>query len=242
MTRPVRTRPRLRLPRPPVRPRPEAERGRNGGGRAVRATQRAQALAGVRAWYATADIARHATVLAALVAAASLAVSAWGTFKAAQVADDQLAQSRDNTEAATRRQVSQITMWLQPLDGHRTYVIANRSLDAASLYLQIDYGPDGHEAAHLLRVGVAPPCTRMELSVRSAHLAVRTPPRNRPSLRTYRLNYLIVRDAGGKIWKRESTGTLASLPALPEFADARKRSLPEDAVRIRPLEQCGNGT
>lgn len=180
MTRPVRTRPRLRLRRPPVRPRPEAERGRNGGGRAVRATQRARALAGVRAWYATADIARHATVLAALVAAASLAVSAWGTFKAAQVADDQLAQSRDNTEAATRRQVSQITMWLQPLDGHRTYVIANRSLDAASLYLQIDYGPDGHEAAHLLRVGVAPPCTRMELCVRSAHLAIRTPPRNRP--------------------------------------------------------------
>ncbi|MFE6946410.1 hypothetical protein [Streptomyces chartreusis] len=61
-------------------------------------------------------------------------------------------------------------------------------------------------------------------------------------MRTYRLNYLIVRDAGGKIWKRESTGTLASLPALPEFADARKRSLPEDALRIRPLEQCGNGT
>lgn len=116
-------------------------------------------------------------------------------------------------------------MWLQPLDGHRTYVIANRSLDAASLYLQIDYGPDGHEAAHLLRVGVAPPCTRMELSVQSAHLAVRTPPQDRPPERTYRAQFP---DRQGRRRKDLETGKHRHVGflACPPGSRRREKTLP----------------
>ncbi|MCF1594594.1 hypothetical protein [Streptomyces muensis] len=196
----------------------------------------------MHAWYGTADIGRHTAVLAAVVAAASLAVSAWGTYKTAQVADDQLAQSRASEKAATRHQVSQVTLWPQTIGGQRTYVIANRSLDAAYLYLHVESGPVGNEAAHLVRLGAAPPCTRMELSVRTAHLSVRDPDRERPSTTSFRLLGLIVRDASGKVWEREDTGGLSLLRKVPEVARTEQHHVPFDELTLDSLDQCHSGT
>lgn len=245
MTRPVRPRSRLRLrqlpPRPPVRPRADADRYTREGQPTGRAARRTRAATRLHTWYGTADIGRHTAVLAAVVAAASLAVSAWGTYKTAQVADDQLAQSRDSEEAATRHQVSQVTLWPQTIGGQRSYVIANRSLDAAYLYLHVEHGPVGSEAAHLVRLGATPPCTRMELSVRTVHLAVLDPDRERPSTTSFQLRGLIVRDASGKIWNREVTGGLSLLRALPEAARTGQHHVPAEELTLDSLDQCRSG-
>ncbi|MFE7278534.1 hypothetical protein [Streptomyces sp. NPDC057623] len=242
----MRPRSRLRLrqspPRPPIRHRADADQGSPEGRPTGHPARRTRAAARLHAWYGTADIGRHTAVLAAVVAAASLAVSAWGTYKTAQVADDQLAQSRDSEEAATRHQVSQITLWPQTIEGQRRYVIANRSLDAAYLYLHVESGPAGNEADHPVRLGAAPPCTRIELSVRTVHLAVHDPDRERPSAASFRFRGLIVRDAGGRIWNRENTGDLALMHALPEVARTEQHNVPAQELTLNSLDQCRSGT
>lgn len=56
---------------------------------------------------------KHTAVIAAVVAAVGLALTAWGTVKSAQVADDQLTQSQEQREDSVRSQASRITMWAQ---------------------------------------------------------------------------------------------------------------------------------
>lgn len=86
----------------------------------------------MRDWYRRSDMGKHTAVLAAVVAAASLAISAWGTWKSAQVADDQLAQSRDQQQKALTKQASLVTSWAES----NAAVVANRSLDPASVFLR----------------------------------------------------------------------------------------------------------
>lgn len=57
------------------------------------------------------DWSKHTAVLAAIVAAVGLGFTAWGTAKSAQVADDQLAQSRDAQQQEEKAQASAVTMW-----------------------------------------------------------------------------------------------------------------------------------
>ncbi|WP_159107691.1 hypothetical protein [Streptomyces ardesiacus] len=113
-------------------------------------------------WYQRADLAKHTAVLAALVAAISLAITAWGTYKSAQVADDQLKQSREEDENSQQAQASRFTAWVE----RDKIVIANRNLDPVSGYIFVSYGKkaSGRPAVvTYVDLGVVPPCTAVRL-------------------------------------------------------------------------------
>ncbi|MER5719679.1 hypothetical protein [Streptomyces sp. NPDC002132] len=118
------------------------------------------------------------------MAAVSLAVSAWGTWKSAQVADDQLSQSRTAQDDALRHQISRITYWPE---GDKV-IVENRSYDTATA--DMGYGP--LEGSYGL--GVLSPCTRY-----SFPLSKLIPPA---------MVSLSVVDASGNQWLRLPSGRL----------------------------------
>ncbi|RAJ76986.1 hypothetical protein K377_06155 [Streptomyces sp. PsTaAH-137] len=97
------------------------------------------------------------------MAAASLAITAWGTYKAALVADDQLTQSKEASIKETRAAASLVNWWR---DGDDNATIANRWLDPiwVSMYFHqgkqptTKRGPDTY-----VFIGVLPPCTAVQV-------------------------------------------------------------------------------
>ncbi|MFI0813388.1 hypothetical protein [Streptomyces echinatus] len=173
------------------------------------------------------DWVRHTTVIAALVAAAGLAVTAWGTAKSAQVADDQLEQSREEQEKEERAQASAVTAWLEGLaEGDETLIIANRSLYPVPVAVdgmrKWDKEPvtdsEGNSIIttvsqeHTIALGVLPPCTRVTLShdlLLKHSTDVKAPDDFDPSL-------IFFMDATGQHWQRGLSGKLKPRPDLDQ--------------------------
>lgn len=172
---------------------------------------------------------KHTAVIAAVVAAVGLALTAWGTVKSAQVADDQLTQSQEQREDSVRSQASRITMWAQG----GTLFIANRSPDPANALLVSPWG--GRDQL----IGTLPPCTRMEISRGTReHLM---PP-------TGDVAALQFSDADGRGWSRTSHGRLSALktptPWLGGFdlyAGEPRETLTGQGVRLEEMDDCGTG-
>lgn len=140
------------------------------------------------------DWAKHTTVFAALVAAIGLAVSAWGTLKSAQVADDQLSQSRESAQEQLRQQAVRVTMW----GTEHAVVIANRSLDPVTGEAE---GSVPYSSSSGTYLGVIPPCSQVSLPLATSGI---------PGLP--RLFFL---DADGREWVREPNGRLTG-PSQPD--------------------------
>ncbi|MEI5011946.1 MULTISPECIES: hypothetical protein [unclassified Streptomyces] len=194
-------------------------------------------------------MAKHTTVLAAVVAAAGLAVTAWGTVKSAQVADDQLAQSKERQAQEERKLAARVTSWLQP----EATVIANRSLDPAVLYLRVLGHPSllpGSRAV-LMLLGTAPPCTRLEVP----DSLIKGIVKERTGFEVYGFQSLIIVEPSGNLWERRPGGALRE----PEFETgwrittgmaARgkegkgtppgKELLTSSLVKSSGLEECGS--
>ncbi|MEJ8662198.1 hypothetical protein [Streptomyces sp. MS1.AVA.4] len=193
-------------------------------------------------------MAKHTTVLAAVVAAAGLAVTAWGTLKSAQVADDQLAQSKERQTQEERKLAARVTSWLEP----KATVIANRSLDPAVLYLWVlghhSLKPDARAVMMLL--GTAPPCTRLEVP----NSLIADIVRKRTGSEVYGFQSLIIVEPSGKLWERRPGGALREpttdiwfrittgqaargIGALPG-----KELLTSSSVKSSGLEECGSAT
>lgn len=187
-------------------------------------------------WYRKSDWTRHTAVLAAVVAAASLAFTAWGTYKAAQVADDQLAQSREDSEKDERAQASRISWWED--EDPYYLVIENRSLDPAWGYVDFDNGGGPGEAtkdrgAHSLALGVLPPCTRREIP----GTAVTDQIRKEQHADSYTLIDIAFTDADGKQWLRYPAGELAPETA-PNLRGNFTGWLGPKGVKTTTLEDC----
>lgn len=178
--------PRLRIrtvpPRPPVR--------RRAGRRAALGTRQR-----FRGWYQRMDWAKHTTVFAALVAGAGLGLTAFGTLLSAEVADDQLAQSKEQRTEESMRQASRITAWREP----GATIVANRSLDPADVWLDLEAISDGDESATTF-LGTVPPCVRVRIpsSVLEAHMEIDEPDNHEAAWVTS----LGIIDTYGQIWKR----------------------------------------
>ncbi|MDX2986330.1 hypothetical protein [Streptomyces caniscabiei] len=160
--------------------------------------------------------------MAAAVAAASLAVTAWGTWKSALVADDQLSQSREAKEQSReareedqRKQVSRITFWPE---GDKV-IIVNRSYDTANVSLK--YGPDQ------LPIGLIPPCK--QLSLDRTKLIAPIPVE------------LVVIDAAGMMWRRHESGQVTGEGWVSGAYLASAFDTIEPAVKYRltRAEGCG---
>ncbi|MFE6639608.1 hypothetical protein ACFVFT_38150 [Streptomyces tendae] len=192
------------------------------------------------------DWAKHTTVLAALVAAAGLGVSAWGTLLSARVAEDQLAQSKVQNEERAKRQASRITFWEEPPHSDPT-VIANRSLDPVFVYVGVSYKGD-HTPEYDMSVGTIPPCTAVRL--RADHLSSGIPD-NEPEARFNRgsATAIMFVDVYGQMWTRAEDGKLTEgVPAAAGFlrtSDTKERGkrpyvvVATTTLDLKPLEECG---
>ncbi|MFC9680453.1 hypothetical protein [Streptomyces sp. NPDC056948] len=187
----------------------------------------------MRRWYGTSDLAKHTAVLAALVAAVSLAISAWGTYKAAQVADDQLAQSRDQQEIEEAAQASRVGMWA----AYANIVIANRSLDPVHAYIETD-GRTAQDKPRYVNIGIVPPCVEFSIPAEKVTLA----PGGDSDGPWLKVRGLVFTDARGKWWKRNPNGTLeasAPRPDLPDYLSLKGSLVKDKVVTPKDLELCG---
>ncbi|MFF0698456.1 hypothetical protein ACFYU4_38200 [Streptomyces tendae] len=196
------------------------------------------------------DWAKHTTVFAALVAGAGLGVTAFGTLVSAEVANDQLAQSKEQRTEESMRQASRITSWREP----GATVIANRSLDPADVYVDIEAINDG-DGTSTTFLGTVPPCVRVRIpsSVLNARMHVDEGNIHAAAW----VASLGIIDTYGQIWKRtvgepqwtsEVGGTLTRAEPYAyqisilhgDEADQSRWLLNE--ASIDPLEDCSTGT
>ncbi|MFI8206733.1 hypothetical protein [Streptomyces sp. NPDC085937] len=194
------------------------------------------------------DWAKHTTVVAAMVAAAGLGVTAWGTLISARVAEDQLVQSKVQSEERTRRQASRITYWEE---GDEATVVANRSLDPVNLYLTVNYfhaAEDPNDAGRgqvLVAVGTLPPCSR--LAIPEAQLEGVIPNEEREGFYVFSVSEISFTDTYGQRWTRDIDGTLThGWPELPnrELGDVREfmKWLKGASRKMSALDECGAAT
>jgi hypothetical protein len=134
-------------------------------------------------------------VIATLLAAGGLVVSALGTLKTNAVADTQLAQAREQEDAEARQQVARITFW--PLAGEHSFVVANRSLDSASVWLYVDM--NGSKYSQYWPLGIVPPCRSARID--NWNVTKGSAP--------WPVTKLLVVDANGKAWQRAPSGILS---------------------------------
>ncbi|MGW1544435.1 hypothetical protein ACWCPM_30110 [Streptomyces sp. NPDC002309] len=149
------------------------------------------------------------------MAAASLAITAWGTFKAAQVANDQLAQSKEDSEMEELSPASRVTMWG---DGRST-VVANRTLDPVwvSLFLDNERQREMNAGrATYIFFGVVPPCTAVQVPNKLVHGAASSfdPVPDRDWV--FQGMHFLTMD--GRPWVRYSTGRLLKDVSSPPMA------------------------
>ncbi|MEU9576266.1 hypothetical protein [Streptomyces chilikensis] len=183
-----------------------------------------------------------ALIVAALAGAAGLSVTAWGTYWAAQVAEDQLAQSKEQDEDKQKDQASKVTFWKERMkagDGD-TLVIANRSLDPVSyvrVHVTVRYWKGEDLTASVVAAGSSsalPPCSA--LRVTSAGL-MRSFGKRAVGSAAVDVNAFEFYDSKGKVWQRTDDGVLRAGEGWPVSA-----SPPLVAAPAIPLKgECASG-
>uniref|UniRef100_A0AAU1I9I2 Uncharacterized protein n=1 Tax=Streptomyces sp. NBC_00180 TaxID=2903632 RepID=A0AAU1I9I2_9ACTN len=108
------------------------------------------------------------TVLTALIGIASLAFTGVATFYGAEVAKDQLDQSREQADEETRWQASRVTYWIDAASRTPSVHIMNRSPDPVSQVSMAFFVrlPDGEQNLLFpVAVGELPPCSELVISM-----------------------------------------------------------------------------
>ncbi|WP_327745149.1 hypothetical protein OHO28_38745 [Streptomyces europaeiscabiei] len=155
--------------------------------------------------------------MAAVVGAVSLAVSAWGTYWAAQVAEDQLAQSKAQDADKRKDQASKVNFWVEggggvfPGIGTRL-VITNQSqypLTLLTVGLRIteqrDERTEWSSVAKTYTGGV-PPCSELRVEVGNLRHTNGKPVGDGPALLgVLSLGFV---DSKGEFWWRDESGRL----------------------------------
>ncbi|MEW2253282.1 hypothetical protein AB0907_38945 [Streptomyces sp. NPDC006975] len=193
------------------------------------------------------DWAKHTTVFAAIVAAVGLAVTAWGTLKSAQVANDQLAQSRKARADEERAQAARVTEWREG----DWYVVANRSSDPVFVNLWFHWGTS-RESAYTFYgpQGVAldaiPPCQAVKVPTAAIDKFLKS--QFHPSGRdasgrdTYWYELMEFIDADGRWWERTVGGELrhpdgdAINPQADQLIATRKPTLEQLGAKRQGLD------
>ncbi|MFF8696239.1 hypothetical protein ACF08W_28910 [Streptomyces sp. NPDC015144] len=185
-------------------------------------------------------MAKHTAVLAAVVAAVSLAITAWGTYKAAQVADDQLSQSREDGDKEKRAQASRVNAWAEG----QALVTANRSLDPVvmSVFLNSAERRKAHsKMVTYVYFGVVPPCTSVQIprSVVYTRAAELTDPPGTD----WRIRGLHFVTSDGTFWVRWNFGG-GRLSETKDAAAARREGdyglIADKRAKLTRLTECGS--
>ncbi|NEC31670.1 hypothetical protein [Streptomyces rubrogriseus] len=208
-------------------------------------------------------------MLAAVVAAAGLGVTAWGTLVSARVAEDQLAQSKVQNEERDRRQASRINWWEEWTAGtigdDESVFIANRSLDPAYAWLWVEVtakkdtnvGSFEKRATFTATWGTVPPCTLLSIPNSAMVMTGITPILNMnkeeepriilpdPDKYFTSIESFGFTDTNGKTWRRSgSDGELTLDPSpykeLNEYSSSRV--IKREGVKTEPLDECGSNS
>ncbi|MGV9509302.1 hypothetical protein ACWDQZ_27255 [Streptomyces tendae] len=181
--------------------------------------------------------------MAALIAAISLAVTAWGTYKSALVADDQLKQSREEDENSQQAQASRFAAWVE----RDKLVIANRNLDPVGGYLFVSYGPKSSARPTVVTyvdLGIVPPCTAVRLPTEVIYARADVSSKYTGTGR--RIAGLHFTTSDGQSWDRwnrkggELTSTADVPPPQHSGANPDDRGLMDHKeAKISALAQCG---
>ncbi|MFE5242381.1 MULTISPECIES: hypothetical protein [unclassified Streptomyces] len=183
-------------------------------------------------WYRAADWAKHTAVAAAVIAALGLWLTAWSSWKSAQVADDQLNQSAAEQQEEARSQVSKIVVCIE---GDKI-VVVNRSLDPATAWLGLN--KDDYAG---IRMGTLPPCTRLELPRDVSRIDEEFVQAPDGKLSAAYISDITITDAAGRTWRRYPDGALVRVTL--QNADPIERLAPGPltgpAVTMTTVEKCG---
>ncbi|MCX4481903.1 hypothetical protein OOK44_36620 [Streptomyces cellulosae] len=170
-------------------------------------------------------------MLAAVVAAGGLGVTAYGTFVSARVAEDQLNQSKVQNEERTMRQASRVNMW-----GEGKYeVIANRSLDPAYAWVIMRDGSREYPVV----AGTLPPCTRVSIATSNLEEAIIDfVPKPHAKARRHSMSpaALWFVDTDGRAWRRDYQG--GGLRPMYEPLKA-VYAISNLVAKEEPLDECG---
>ncbi|MGW1243114.1 hypothetical protein [Streptomyces bobili] len=189
----------------------------------------------VWAWYQSVDWGKHTTVVAAVVAAAGLAVTAWGTVKSSQVADDQLDQSREQQFAEDRQQASLVNVWT---DKGKT-IIANRSLDPAGVWLSATGANAPEWGSPYEWLGRIPPCQRVELPSSLIEYLVRREDRATAPDVHDAVTSIVIEDINGNSWKRTVKGKFIQLVEDADLLGSPHHDhMGDKGVRVTELDSC----
>ncbi|GHB82140.1 hypothetical protein GCM10010306_090860 [Streptomyces umbrinus] len=159
----------------------------------------------------------YALIAAAVVGAVSLAVSAWGTYWTAQVAEDQLAQSKEQDAEKKKDQASKVIFWVEggsgifPGIGTRL-VITNQSQYPLTLLTvgfriteQRDERTEWSSVARVATGGV-PPCSELRVEADDLLHTNGKPVGDGPAaLGVLSLGFV---DSKGEAWWRDESGRL----------------------------------
>ncbi|WP_406717924.1 hypothetical protein OHA53_19850 [Streptomyces althioticus] len=159
----------------------------------------------------------YALIAAAVVGAVSLAVSAWGTYWTAQVAEDQLAQSQEQDADRKKDQASKVIFWVEggggifPGIGTRL-VISNQSqypLTLLTVGLRVTEQRDEQtewSSVTKASTGGVPPCSELQLEVGDLRHTNGEPVGDgAAALAVLSLGFV---DSKGEAWWRDESGRL----------------------------------
>jgi hypothetical protein len=182
-----------------------------------------------------------ALIAAAFVGAASLSVTAWGTYWSAQVAEDQLAQSKERDEDKRADQASKVTFWKERAQASAgdTLVIANRSLDPVSyvrVHVTVRQGKRESAVVEVAAAGsssMLPPCSAIRVT---SDGLLRSTGKPVGGVATVEVNAFEFYDSTGNSWHRFNEGVLkAGGSGWPE-----SDTPPIVAAPTSPLKECGS--
>ncbi|MCZ7456746.1 hypothetical protein [Streptomyces sp. WMMC940] len=155
---------------------------------------------------------------------------------AAEVAEDQLAQSQEEQVDERRRQASRITFYQE---GDKT-VVANRSFDPAGIW--ISSGASASVPAKGLNywwAGIIPPCVKAVFPFEGFQPRDRDKSLDKWKFERWFVKGIEIVDANGRSWQRNLGQPLVELDGPGHISNPVLPVLASDQVTFVELEQCG---
>ncbi|MFE9127792.1 hypothetical protein ACFYOF_20695 [Streptomyces sp. NPDC007148] len=197
-------------------------------------------------WWRRVDWGKVATVAGVVGGVGSLLFSAVATYYGAKVSQDQLQQSREDSERQLRVQASEVTYWTEWPNGVRLHLV-NRSPDPVTVvrlgFTTEDYH-GGDSYSWVLDLPVLGPCS--ELIYDETKFKVYFPPASKSPKVVKWLDVgdsfgdtdMRFADSNGHVWKR-TAGSLQRTPSL--YARPLPHLLLPGDPEVKPVQQCAGG-
>ncbi|MER5949521.1 hypothetical protein ABT127_26065 [Streptomyces sp. NPDC001904] len=181
------------------------------------------------------------TVVGAMAAIGGLIFSGVATYYSAVVAQQQLEQTREDSEKEDRSQAARVNFWTEePAKGsEQTLHLMNRSLDPVTDITALLWG----DSDAGIQLEVLPPCSELDLKLSELTQAIDG---GRIKLPSGEFSiFMQYTDSDGKLWERSQTELTEGDEEDSEDLAGDKFTLPPYSVarahvtKTAPLKECG---